>query len=85
MPSFKPLLADEIKRLPAARRLRAPLMGRSITMTSTDNVNINETQLNDIHHDDEKEAIDREKRRYAWTMLNRRKWRNSKGKGPLFG
>lgn len=67
------------RRFPVARRLRAPLMGRSIVIESDNDIDItaNHSDSNEIQHLD--------KRRYGLTLLGRRKWMSLKRKGPLFG
>lgn len=85
--SFEQNSNNELRRFPAARRLRAPLMGRSIktTLNDDDDKNLIENQSNDINNNDENKSININKRRYGITLLGRRKWMALKRRGPLFG
>jgi len=74
-------MVNEVARSNIARRLRAPLMGRSVTTTK------GETDLtNDLNgNNDENEFINLSKRRYIVAFISRRRLMNPKKKGPLFG
>jgi hypothetical protein len=75
-------VSSELGRKNVARRLRGPLMGRSIMPTLDDNVDlINNDSLNS----DENETINLSKRRYSFAILSRRKWLNSKRRGSHYG
>lgn len=70
---------NENRRFVIARRLRAPLMGRSVTIESHKDFILN------TNHSDEDTSHQLDKRRYGLTLMNRRKWMSLKRKGPLFG
>jgi len=85
MISFEQNPGYEVKRLPTTRRLRAPLMGRSITKILDDDVDIIPNQSNGFNASDENEFIYLNKRRNGLALLSRRKWLPFKRRGPLFG
>jgi hypothetical protein len=74
---------NEGGRSHVARRLRAPLMGRSITTTTSDNDA--DFIENGIDNTDGDEFMNVSKRRYIVALLSRRRGANGKKKRPLFG
>ena len=68
------------------QRLRAPLMGRSISpvtiITTTVNDDVNRV---DSKGDNSDEELFLGKRRHSFAILGRRRWVTSKKRGPLFG
>ncbi|CAF0785715.1 unnamed protein product [Adineta ricciae] len=69
-----------------AQRLRAPLMGRSISpvtiITTTVHDDANRVDSNGDNSDEE---LFLGKRRHSFAILGRRRWVTSKKRGPLFG
>jgi hypothetical protein len=84
-----PIKNDEIEsgRPIAARRLRAPLMGRSLLSVSAaddDDVDLKNNE-SDRHSDsDENKLVVLNKRRHGAPLFGRR-WIPLKRRGPLFG
>jgi hypothetical protein len=74
----------EASRPLVAHRLRAPLMGRSLPVLSTDVIDMMKINFDSVNSDDE-ESAHRNKRRYTMALLGRRGWTNSKRRGPLLG
>ncbi|CAF1109279.1 unnamed protein product [Adineta steineri] len=80
---------NEARRLYSARRLRAPLMGRSITTTALhtdddDDSDLSKSDSNGSSNSNENELITLDKRR-SYAVLGGRRWVNSRKRGPLFG
>ena len=74
----------EVSRPHVARRLRAPLMGRSMPVLSTDVIDVMKVNSDSINRDDE-ESVHQNQRRYSVALLGRGGWTNSKRRGPLLG
>jgi len=75
-------------RLPIARRLRAPLMGRSITTAKTTvdgGIRLIHNKSAGNSSSNENEPIHLSKRRYGLALLGRPRWFTLKRRGPLFG
>ena len=64
--------------------LRAPLMGRSLPVQSTDVVDVMKINSDSINHDDE-DLFHPDQRRYSVALLGRGRRINSKRRGPLLG
>ncbi|CAF1563619.1 unnamed protein product [Rotaria sp. Silwood1] len=84
--SFLPNSDIETAKPHAARRLRAPLMGRSImSILNDDDFDLSKNDTNDIYSNDENELMKLNKQRLLLALLNRPRWIDSKRRGPLFG
>lgn len=79
---------NEVIRLPIARRLRAPLMGRSITTAKTTvhgGIHLIQNKSDGNSSTNENEPIHLNKRHYGLALFGRRDWFTFKRRGPLFG
>ncbi|CAF1124726.1 unnamed protein product [Rotaria sordida] len=87
--SFAPFLQSpdiETPKLHVARRLRAPLMGRSIiTPLNDDTFELIKNDTNDMNSSDEYDIMKPNKQSLLLALLKRQRRINSKRKGPLFG
>ncbi|CAF0900424.1 unnamed protein product [Adineta steineri] len=78
---------NQIGRSNSARRLRAPLMGRSILSVSETNDDNNHHSNNEWYrqnHNDGENSVVLKKRRYGAPLFGRR-WAPATRRGPLLG
>ena len=78
---------DGVGRLNTARRLRAPLMGRSVLSASSfdDRDNFGYLNQESSSSNDDDGILIFNKRRIGIPLLGRRSWIPKKRRGPLFG